>query len=533
MFDPASNDRSWQDIKESSGVEDRDQIKYLANRNFRFFIEHVLGLNTNSPVIENSIQFHQDPEKFSETDEGTDAVKAAVMAPRGHSKTYSWTIAPILWIAYKDKGKQILLSSASNSQSKDILQDLKRMIERNEALSHLKPSTENLAELGSSVDIEDWEATWQKEEVTTTTDVRVKVKTFSDSIRSKHVDYVFLDDVLSKTMSKEEEKDVFYSVLGPIIENNDGVLQIVGTPIKYNDLLMELMEKDNFYTERYQAYDPETEQVLWPDNWTYEALREKRREIGPGRFAREYMCNPMSVDEQFFTDEMIEGSLGADWRHNPNASDRSDWRYALGVDVALSDSDDADYAVFTVLGQAPSGETHLVNQYREKGMTPTGIADKITELDNYYSFSTGLVEKNAIGEGVWQTVERKCSVAGRIKPFDTTRKTRPQILSSLQAALARGELLLHDQEDLMREMRGFHMNKKGKLEGREHDDTVMALAIAYRALNGGSGSASMTIIGEESSGSSGDVDGLGRGSKGGDGVVDTGSSSSELAIGLV
>lgn len=501
MFDPSSDERSWQDIKNSSGIDDEDQVKLLANRSFRFFIKHVLGMNTNSPVIQKSIEFHQNPEKFSETEQDSDSVKAAIMAPRGHSKTFSWTIAPILWVCYKEKGTEILLSSASNSQSKDILQDIKRIIELNDALAHLKPSTENLAEIGDSADIESWQAEWQKEAFTTTTDVTVKVKTFSDSIRSKHVDYVFLDDVLSHNMSIDQEKDVFYSVLSPIIENSGGVLQIVGTPLEYNDLMMELMDKDNFYTERYTAMDDDTEDVLWPDMWTYQGLLEKREEIGSARFAREYLTEPMSVDEQFFEDHVIDSAKGSEWKHNPHDGSHNDWTYFLGVDIALQDGPDADYSVFTVLGQPKDGGTHLVNMERVKGMSPQGIADKIESLDNFYHFSGGLVEKNAIGEGVWRTIEEECRVTPRVQSFDTTRKTRPEILSNLQAALGRGELLLHEFDPLVRELKAFHMNKKGKLVGRDHDDTVMSLAIAYRCVDSGKSKASFNIISDDEGGS--------------------------------
>jgi len=452
LFDPTSEERTWQDVKDSCGIENREQIKYLANKNFEFFIEHVLGLNTDSPVIQKSIDFHQNPDKYKKTDSSSDSIKAAVMAPRGHSKTFSWTIAPILWIGYSEKGKEVLLTSASHSQSTDILEDLKRIIENNEVLQHLKPSTENMAEYGGSVDIEGWQTTWKKEGIVMTTDVTVKVKTFSDSIRSKHVDYVFCDDVLSTTMTKEDEKDVFYSVLSPIIENSGGLMQIVGTPLEYNDLMMELMGKDNYYSERYKAYDPETEKVLWPSLWSYDSLMDKRDEIGPARFEREYMTSPMSTDEQFFKNELIEDSLGSEWMHNPHDGDHDDWSYAVGVDIALSDGKNADYTVFTVLGHAPSGEKHLVNMERHKGMSPSGIADKLDSLDDFYHFDSGLIEKNAIGEGVWRTVEENSQTVGRVEAFDTTRKTRPQILSNLQAAMTRGELRLHDFDALMREM---------------------------------------------------------------------------------
>jgi len=41
------------------------------------------------------------------------------------------------------------------------------------------------------------------------------------------------------------------------------------------------------------------------------------------------------------------------------------------------------------------------------------------------------------------------------------------------------------------------MNSKGKLEGREHDDTVMSLAIAYHCLDSSLSTASVSIIGED------------------------------------
>jgi len=378
-------------------------------------------------------------------------------------------------------------------------------------LQHLKPSTENLADLAETSDIESWQATWQKSEFTATTDVSVKVKTYSDSIRSKHVDRVYLDDVLSNNMGKGAEKDVFYSVLSPIVENSGGLLQIVGTPIEYNDLMMELMDKENFYTGRYRAYDKESEEVLWPAQWTYESLMEKKQEIGPARFAREYMTEPMSVDEQFFDEELIDSALDHDrgaWRRNPHSSVQENWDHFLGVDIALSDGPDADFTVFTCLGRGPDGQTFLVNMERAKGVSPSDIADKIESWDNFYHFDDGLVEKNAIGEGVWKTIEEETKAGMRVRSFDTTRKTRPEILSSLQAGLGRGELKLHGFEPLLREMRGFHMNGKGKLVGREHDDTVMSLAIAYRCVDdGGGSSASLSVVGRGSGGASGDESG--------------------------
>ena len=505
QFDPTRDERTWEDIKNSCGIDDKDTIQTLAAKNIEFFFEHLIGYEKGCPVTEKSLDFHQNPQNHSKTSEDQDAVKAAIMAPRGHSKTVSWTMIPSLWRAWKEQGKMIIISSASRTQSKDILDDIKRIIVRNEALQHLKPSPENLASLGDHADIEDDEKNWAAESITTTTDVTILTRTFGSGIRGYHVDYVFLDDILQDenggSRSTEQEKETFYNVVAPIVENKGGILQVVGTPMSHDDLLMELVNKENFYTEEYQAYDPETDTVLWPDKWSMDGLKQKKAEVGPARFAREYMCDPMSVEEQYFSmNHCIEPNI--DEQHfKPKVSDSeyATWEFVLGVDVALSDKADSDYNVFTVIGDPPNeDERYIVDLIRQQTMSPEAITDEIERLDKRYGFKEGYYERNAQGEGLHHEMRNRPGLRTRIEPFDTTGKSRPQILSSLQAALYRQELKLVDKEGLVSELAAFHKNSRGKLEGKGKDDTVMSLAIAYECLEGEwTGETGMSIIDQD------------------------------------
>lgn len=502
LFDPTTDTRTWQDIKDSCDIDDKQTINYLANQSFGFFFEHVLGYDTGCPVTQEAINFHQDPTSHKQTNDETDAIKTAVMAPRGHSKTVSWTMAPSLWRAFKEQGKNIIISSASRKQSTDILEDIKRIITRNEALEHLKPSPENMAMLGDNADIEDDERTWAAQTITTTTDVKIQTKTFGSSIRGKHVDYVFLDDILQDesggTRSTEQEKNTFYNVVSPTVENKGGLLQIVGTPMSHDDLLMELMDKDNFHSTEYQAYYPGEDEVLWPEKWTMKGLEQKKAEIGPARFAREYMTDPMSVEEQYFDIKAcIEPNLNAE-HYKPKVSDEKyrSWEFVVGVDVALSDDRDSDYNVFTVIGNPPDHEeSYIVDIIRQQTLSPEAIADELERLVKKYGITQGYYERNAQGEGLKHEVDDRPKIRNVVEPFDTTRKTRPEILSSLQAALYRQELKIVDREKLVNEMTGFRKNSKGKLEGKGHDDTVMSLAIAYRCIDSGfEGEVGMGIV---------------------------------------
>ena len=534
MFDPTKDDRTWEDIQESCGIEDRDTINMLASRNFDFFFEHVLGYSKGCPVTKQAIKFHQNPEKFKQTDSHMDGIKTAIMAPRGHSKTVSWTMAPALWRAFSEQGKEIIISSATKSQSKDILSDIKRIIVRNEALEHLKSSKSNVAMMGDHADIESDETNWAAESITTTTDVTMTVETFGSGIRGEHVDYVFLDDVLqdesSGNKSREQEKEDFYSVISPIIENKGGLLQIVGTPMAHDDLMMELIEKESYHSKKYKAYYPDDDRVLWPENWSMEALNQKKEEIGPARFAREYMCDPMSVEEQYFSvKDCIEPNIDEE-HFKPRISDEkyAGWQFVVGVDVALSDSKGSDYNVFTVIGSPPDGEhRYVVDIIREQTMSPEDIANTLERLDNKYAFTDGYYERNAQGEGLKHEMNDRPRLRNKIDYFDTTGKSRPQILSGLQAALYRQELRIVNKENLPDELAAFHKNSRGKLEGKGHDDTVMSLAIAYSCFEDEyAGRTGMGIVGVD------DDENIDIADTGIVGDYDSNDDSSDISIGI-
>ena len=514
LFDPTSQERTWEDIQESCGIDDRNQIKYLAETSYEFFFKHVLGYETSSPVTQKAIEFHQNPQEFKETDESMDAIKSAVVAPRGHSKTVSWTIGPTLWHAFRLQGVGIIISSASRTQSKDILQKVKRIIIRNEAINYLRPTPENIAALGDACDIDPSEDNWSATSIRTTTDVSISTKSFGSSIRGKHVDYVFLDDVLqddkSGSRSTEQEKDAFYNIISPIVENKGGVLTVVGTPMTHDDLLMELIDKDSFHNVHFQSFDPETGEVLWPEKWSLEGLKQKKAEVGPARFAREYQTNPMSVEEQYFSlENCIEPNKGHE-HFKPDVTDDlySSWRFHLGVDVALSDAAGSDFNVFTVLGVNPDEETvYVVDVERTRTMSPEEIVSTMQRLNDRYGFDSGLYEKNAQGEGLMHQMKEAPQLDGRIDSFDTTRKTRPQILSGLQAAMYREALKIPNDSRLVKELQAFHKNSKGKLEGKGKDDMVMSLAIAYRNIEGSlGGEASITLV--DGKGEVGGADGV-------------------------
>lgn len=497
-------ERTWSEILDAcehvEGIETKSDVKMRARYDYEFFLEKVLGFRVDNELIRDAINTIQNPPE----QEGNKIKKIARLAPRGHSKTYSWTVGQSLWRAFKEKGTNILIISSTDDQAKGILGEIKKFIKRNEMLKHLEPATDFMNEHqdSDSVDIDKDDSQWAAKNVTLTTDVTIRARPFTSKIRSKHIEYVFCDDLLDDEASGgktiDKDKDIYYEAITPAVESQGIWIQVVGTPQDDNDLMMELVDdKDSYNSGKYQAYNPDTKEVLWEfdeqtkTGWTYDMLQNKREDMGRSRFAKEYMCDPLSAGDQYFSyKELIKANIDTfaydeqHWKPNVQHESYNDWQFVLGGDLALQDGEQADYTVFIILGVDPRGKVWMVDIWRNKGNTSQGIANKLQDLDKRYHFREGHIEKNAIGEGVWTTIRKECPshLMNRVTEWDTTRQTRPKMLSNLQAGLERGDLVLHDHDTLIEEMKAFHKNSKGKLEGKEHDDCVMALAIAYNQL---------------------------------------------------
>jgi predicted phage terminase large subunit-like protein len=91
---------------------------------------------------------------------------------------------------------------------------------------------------------------------------------------------------------------------------------------------------------------------LWPGRWSYEALQQRRAEIGSRAFAQEYLNQPQSLEERIFLDEH--------WQlYNPALLAQSEgvWeldgrplRTVIGVDPAIGEERQHDFFAAAVIG---------------------------------------------------------------------------------------------------------------------------------------------------------------------------------------
>lgn len=188
--------------------------------------------------------------------------------------------------------------------------------------------------------------------------VRLRGKGFDTPIRglkSRHSrpTKVLLDDIESDEHidnSEQRQKYLNNYIKGiiPAIDNEIGVIKMVGTILHDDSLLNTLIKNHN--GKIYRAWD-DNKVLLWPSNWSVDKLEQKREEMrisdkGDSGFYQEYFNQPISEEDQVFRREMFRYFKTLDLdkiREKPHRL------YTL-VDPAISKKTTADFtAVVTVL----------------------------------------------------------------------------------------------------------------------------------------------------------------------------------------
>ncbi len=155
--------------------------------------------------------------------------------------------------------------------------------------------------------------------------------------------------------------------------------------------------------------------------------------------------------------------------------------YLIAVDPAGGGSE-GDFAVAQVI-ELKSGMQCAEFQAR---MEPVDLVFEIEKLAHAYNDALMVVERNNQGAAVLALLEdrgyRPLYEQRGKKGWLTTSVTRPEMLGALHSALSESPHLF-SSERLLRECRNFVRLPNGRGEARagEHDDCVMAMAIAVAA----------------------------------------------------
>ncbi len=284
-----------------------------------------------------------------------------------------------------------------------------------------------------------------------------------ESIRGYTFDYGVIDEC---AFVREEA----WAVVRPTFAVNGKKVLVISTP-KFKDMFykMFMLGKDPDRREYISFTAPSTSNPYFP-NAELEAAREilTRDQIRQEYFAEFAESGGGVFDgfDKFCTVKKLHG-------------DYRDERCYIGVDIALGGD---DFTSVVVMNQ--SGKVINVERWQDP-ITSRQIARIQTVIESY-DIAGGFIEMNQ-ERGISQAIQKKNPL---IKPFETTKKTKPQLIQNLKKDIEDGVLALptnkccpsmyHQLGDFTKEEKANGYIAYSHPKGG-NDDDVIGLALANEA----------------------------------------------------
>ena len=325
-------------------------------------------------------------EHHEEWDELLKHDRLCVLAPRYHSKTFTFDFAYPIWRAMNGPGECGFIFSATQPQASEILNDIREEIESNPKLQSLVPAKKEM---------------WGNTQIKMSNKHRIYARGFGTKVRGAHPDYIIVDDGLNdetiySEMVRRKQIDYFYTAITNMV-GPGGQIIVIGTPFHKEDLYADLKKNPMYEYRKYQAIKSDGT-ALWPDRYSLKWLEDRRKEIGPIRFSRELQCDPISDELSLFPLYLFKGEpteqfnvrLGMPLEY---------WKEAgveifMGGDFAMSANVGADYTVIFTMGVDQFGNRWIIDIERVKGMPYQQQLSMINTTGRKYEPSLIFLEDN-------------------------------------------------------------------------------------------------------------------------------------------
>lgn len=244
-------------------------------------------------------EFHKTIFKLTEK---TQSPEVFIMAFRGSAKTTILSNSYPLWaILGTQQKKFVIIVSQTQSQSRQILNNIRRELESNDVLKKdFGPFSDGNGEWStSSLELTKYGA-------------RITAVSTGESIRGlRHgphrPDLIILDDVedINSVKTLDNRQNIFRwftSEIKPLGDIGTRII-VVGNLLHEDSLMMKLKEYDNLVGKDSVFVEfplvNEDGIILWPQKYTQEKIEEMRREtIDIGSFEREYLLQIVPDDQQ-------------------------------------------------------------------------------------------------------------------------------------------------------------------------------------------------------------------------------------------
>jgi len=298
-----------------------------------------------------------------------------------------------------------------------------------------------------------------------------------DNARGHTADGVVIDEV-------GDVKDAaWYEVLRPMLIDTDGWLWAIGTP----------KGKNWFWREHVNAKDRDDSQTwqvptLGVGFQDGQIVRRKHPLENPNIAFNEieqlWYTTPQRIFEQEILAEFTDEGGGVFRRISEAATAQErdeaepDHSYVFGVDWGKH----LDFTVVSVLDMTEKRQVKLDRYNKIDYLTQVG---RLEALYRRFHPRQIIAERNSMGEPLIEQLRR---MGLPVQPFTTTNASKQEAIDALSLAFERSELAILPDSTQISELQAFEATRlpSGMLRYSApdgmHDDTVIALALAWQAV---------------------------------------------------
>ena len=429
----------------------------ISKTSFPYFFQNVLGM-----------MFPKYMQEWLESMHKTD--RTVIICSRDHGKSvfmHSW----VVWnLIFQEPPYQMLYISSNQKQTLVHMREIDRYF-NHPALKQFRPSRG-----------------WAIGNIQLTNGNAILERSVGSQIRGLHPQEIIIDDPLKEfsLAAIQRVTDWFFGDMIPTLHHTSN-LRMIGTPFTYTDIFAQLEENPAYNVKRYPCLNSLNE-PLWPERWDFDALMQRKAEIGSLKFTREYLCVPISTGTALFNPEFVNNCKDKDVILKLGNRKDKGYKYYVGVDPAIST--DGDYNVITVLEVDEEKNKRIVHVDRAKNVEFRENIEKIRLIGKIFQPEVVLYETNTFAKAFTQELRNISDL--NVQDFNTTRKKKQEVILNLQMNIENGKMRFPYGDEtsrrvtnmLIEELSMFSITHSGKFEGvGAHDDLVMSLALANAATH--------------------------------------------------
>ena len=415
--------------------------------------------------------------------EATENDRVSILAPRGHAKSTWLAIIYPIWKIVNNRDIKIIIVSDTGDQAEMFLRLIKDELEANERLIDDFGAFYRKPPSGAP-------NVWKATDITVLRFSRAKEPTIicggtGKRIVGRRADLIIVDDPLNDENTENERQRRktlrwFRKTLTPIVNPESGRIVVIGTRKHPEDLHSELGRNNRFRQFVFRAI--EGGRPLWPERWPMKRLLREKEEIGSVIFAQEYQNEPICEETSYFRREWIERcfdyrAVFAD-RAPQSMPVFTGWDLAVVSDRERAEERDSDYTAGVTIALGEDGTRHVIDIFRERGLTPAQVLGVIRAKAAQYAPRIITIENN-----LFQCLYEQELIGTTDLPVTghTTGREKMDIyrgVPSLSVLFENGKYRLPKGDERSARITDILTDELVGLGVEAHDDTVMALWIA-------------------------------------------------------